>query len=417
MSEVSPVIWYIHPSAGGPGIGSYDRPYELARAWSALGARPLVIAPGFHHLLETRENLKGRKSVSGVEYYFTRSMAYTGNGLRRILAMWLLMVMIVAERRAMTAVHGEPDVVIASSPHPFPLLSALVLRWIYGSKVVFEVRDIWPASIVELTNVGPRNPFILLLAWIERLAARRADLVVSLLEHAMGHYAKLGVEPARFLFVPNGLPPESVGAGADSPHDAAFEALRQSGKLIVTYGGMLGVANNIDVLLDAAHLLRERGVDGIHIAVIGDGVRREQLVRRREAENLTNVTIFGKVGKAAFRGLLGRSHVGFISLQDSPLFAFGVSPNKVFDYMLAGLPILFAIRSPGNVVERSGCGVCVEPTAEAIAEGLIAIAALSAEERRRLGAIGHAYARANHGYDSLAARYLQRLGRLISGGR
>lgn len=408
------VVWYIHSSAGGPGLGSYIRPYELARHWAKLGIEGVIVSPGFHHLMESGPR-SGPEVIGGVYYFFTRARSYAGNGIGRILAMFRLMVMVVLQSRSIAASVGWPDVIIASSPHPFGLVSALVLRKLCGARVIFEVRDIWPASILELSNATRRNPFIWLLGQLEKLAMRRSDAVVSLLEHSLPHMQACGLDPRRFHWIPNGVGDLDETGPVPGRHRALLENL--SGldrRLVVIYGGMIGVANNLDLLLDVAARRQARGDRRITFAIAGDGVRRQALADRIAREGLQDVHLLDKVPRAEWLDMLDQADIGYISLPDSPLFNFGVSPNKVFDYMLAGRPVLFAIRSAANIVERAGCGLVTEPTPEAVDEALERFLSMSADQRHEIGLRGRRHVAEYYTYMQLAQRYSDIFAMLLS---
>lgn len=408
------VVWYIHSSAGGPGLGSYIRPYELAKRWADSGIDAVIVSPGFHHLMEG-EAREGAEVIGGVRYFFTRAYRYAGNGIGRILAMFQLMVMVVLQSRSIAALAGWPDVIIASSPHPFGLVSALVLRRLCGARVIFEVRDIWPASILELSDATTRNPFIWLLTRLEKLAMRRSDAVVSLLQHALPHMQARGLEPRRFHWIPNGVGDLDETIPVPSRHRAVLTSLRdRSPGLVVMYGGMIGVANNLDLMLDVAARRQGRADRRVIFVVAGDGVRRSSLADRIAREQLQDVHFLEKVPRPEWLDMLSQADVGYISLADSPLFNLGVSPNKVFDYMLAGRPVLFAVRSAGNIIEQAECGLVAEPTSEAVDAALEKLLSMSAAERGELGLRGRAYVTEEYTYNRLARRYVDVLSEVMN---
>lgn len=393
-------------------MGSYFRPYELAKRWSDFGIDAVIVCPGFHHLMEG-EARGGAEVIGGVRYFFTRAYRYAGNGIGRILAMFQLMMMVVLQSRSIAALAGWPDVIIASSPHPFGFVSALVLRKLCGARVIFEVRDIWPASILELSDATPRNPFVWLLARLEKLAMRRSDAVVSLLEHALPHMQARGLEPRRFHWIPNGVGDPGETMPVPSRHRQRLARLAGQGRrLIVIYGGTVGVANNLDLMLDVAALRQARGDRRVVFIIVGDGVRRLSLVDRIARERIEDVHLLEKVPRAEWLDMLGQADVGYISLVNSPLFNFGVSPNKVFDYMLAGRPVLFAIQSVANIVERAGGGFVAPPTLEGVDKTLEKLLAMSTEERNKMGMMARDHVIRCYTYTKLAQRYSEILMKL-----
>lgn len=176
---MSPVIWYVHPYAGGPGIGRYCRPFELGKAWQRAGARPLVITASFHHLLDEPGAHPAHVDVEGVPYAFLSVPSYRTNGLGRVVNMAIFTAQIWRQAARLAQRYGRPDLVIGSSPHPYAFLGTHAVARRFGARSVFEVRDLWPLSLVELAGVSPAHPMVRVTAWLERYAYRHADTVVS----------------------------------------------------------------------------------------------------------------------------------------------------------------------------------------------------------------------------------------------
>jgi len=409
-------IWYVHPYAGGPGVGTYDRPFHLVREWRESGINASVIAPAFHHLMYQDAVGIGHRIIAGVPYFFAYAPRYSGNGIGRMVNMIGFAAALVLQCRMAARHCGRPDVVIASSPHPFSVLSAFVLQRLYGCKIVFEIRDLWPLSIIELTNKGPNNFFVRVVGAVERLACHNADHVVSLLENTFPYLETRGLTSDRFAWVPNGVslaPLQPPVRGGEV--QALVSKWKQEGRLVVVYAGTIGLANNLDALLNTARVARDAQEERLRFLIVGEGPRRTHVQNRIVQEDLNNVTVVGRIPKEELQALLPNCDVGYLSLHDSPLFRFGVSPNKLFDYMAASLPVLFAINSPGNPIERYQAGICVAPNdVEATFGALRRLIGLSPGERRSMGAAGRSAVVKHFAYPALAARYLEILRPLLA---
>jgi glycosyltransferase involved in cell wall biosynthesis len=403
-----PCIWYIHPYAGGPGIGRYDRPYHLSREWEKTGIKSVVIAASNHHLLD-QPQMAGTKDVNGVHYEFMAVPPYQGNGTGRILNMFALGLKVLLKHREIARRHGRPSMIIASSPHPYAFLSAWWLARKYYAKCIFEVRDIWPLSMVELGGVSGRHPLVRLTGWIERFAYRRSDAVVSLLPAASGHMVSLGLNRDRFHYIPNGVDITSATPVADEGSDCVMLARRwrREGYSVVVYAGALGRPNHVASLLRAIIELRSRGYEKVRAIIVGRGEQAEELAALIRANGLEEaVALFGQIPKIEVQTLLQYASMGYISLRPEPLLRFGVSPNKLFDYMLAALPVIFAIRAGNDPVAEAGCGRSVDPgDVPAIAAALQELSSLQDIDLAALGQSGKAYVELRHGYDRLAAAY------------
>jgi len=405
----TPTLWYVHPYAGGPGVGRYSRPYELGHAWQQAGARVVVITADFHHLQDTPGHYRGAHDIEGVPYEFLRTPAYQGNGLGRLANMGALAAQLLRHRDSLERRYGKPDIVIGSSPHPyaFPATHRVARR--YGAHSVFEVRDLWPLSLVELAGVRPTHPLVRATAWLERYAYTHADAVVSLLPKTAEYMRDKGLPPDRWHYIPNGV--DTAGRPAADVSNAPMQQAQRwkaEGRRVVVYAGALGVPNHVESLVQAMAILRARQDSRIAALIVGRGERAQQLrdlVRQQGLDDC--VALHDQIAKREVPALLGAADIGYISLKPEPLFRFGISPNKLFDYMLARLPVLFAVEAGNNPVADHDCGFSARPgDAESIAQALQAFAALPDTELAAMGRRGHGYVVSEHGYPQLAQRYL-----------
>jgi glycosyltransferase involved in cell wall biosynthesis len=279
-----------------------------------------------------------------------------------------------------------------------------------GAKLVYEVHDLWPLSPVELGNMSPRHPFIRVMQWAENFACRSADRVVSMLPNAMGHLEAHGMAAAKFVHVPNGVAlDESAGADAALPesHAAVLGRLRESGQFILGYAGGHAVSNALGFLLPAARLLTDQRVSFV---LVGAGAEKASLEHQARTLDLRNVTFLPAVSKSAVPALLREMDALYIGWQNKPIYRFGVSPNKIFDYMLAGKPVVHSINASNDLVAESGCGITVPPeNPEAIAEAIRQLASLSQDQREEMGRRGRNFALKHHDYRVLAKNFLAAL--------
>jgi glycosyltransferase involved in cell wall biosynthesis len=177
-----------------------------------------------------------------------------------------------------------------------------------------------------------------------------------------------------------------------------------AGRMVVGYAGSMGLPNALDTLLDAAALLR--GV-ALQFVLVGDGHEKTRLARRLADEGLDNVTLLPPVPKAQIPSLLGAVDIAYIGWQQVPIYRFGIAPNKLMDYMMAGVPVLHSVDAGNDPVADAGCGLTVSPEAPAaVAAGLRQLASLSVDERRAMGERGRQYVRARHSYAVLAQRFI-----------
>jgi glycosyltransferase involved in cell wall biosynthesis len=401
-------ILLINQYAGSPRDGMEFRPHALAREWQAAGHDVLIVAGSPSHVRARNPELAHRVSrevVDGVEFEWLRLPRYDGNGARRAANVVAFGSYLRTRSRAL-ADEFRPDVVIASSTHPLDIYGARAAARRSGAHLVFEVHDLWPLTPIELGGMSPAHPFIRLMARAERDACASADTVVSILPAADRHLVTRGMPPERYVHVPNGISIAEADAGEPLPDEQAelVRSLRADGRFLVGYAGGIGLVNAIDDLLAAATLLQAAPVTFL---IWGDGPERPALERQAAEAGLTHVRFLGRIPKQSVRDALASCDALYLGWKRSSVYRFGVSPNKLFDYMAAARPIVHATSSPLDPVAECGCGVSVEAEdPAALARAIEQIASLPAAERVELGARGRRQAEEQHDYPILAARLL-----------
>lgn len=394
-------IWYISKYVVAPtqrdSAGS--RSWELMREFSAQGQRSVMICSDANHLAVVPE-LTGpvlREERDGIDVYWLRTFkAAKAKSWQRIVS-WLHFEWRLF--RLDTARLPRPDVLVVSSLSLFTVLNGLRLKRRYRVPMVFEVRDIWPLTLVEEGGFTPSNPFIRILGYIERLGYRRADLIVGTMPGLGNHVREVLGEDRDVRCVPMGYASRTVSV--DAPHPARSEP-RAPGELVVGYAGTIGITNALEVLFDAARLLRDE--PRIRFRVLGDG----PLLPRFKAENadLANVEFVGRVPKDQVDGELQKCDVLYLSTYPSRVWEFGQSLNKLIDYMLSARPVLASYSGYPSMIDEAGCGAFV-PAGDpaAVADELRRFAAMSADERDQMGARGREWLLEHRSYERLAADY------------
>ncbi|MFL6658443.1 MAG: glycosyltransferase family 4 protein [Massilia sp.] len=404
-------ILLINHYAGSLRHGMEYRPFYLAREWVRLGHRVRIIASSQSHIRSQAPHLNGQgrldEVIDGVEYRWIATPAYRGNGAARVINMFAFVSQLYLQSSQL-AQGFAPAVVIASSTYPLDIWPAHRIARKAGARLLFELHDLWPLSPMELGGYSRWHPFIMLLQAAENFACRHADAVVSILPKVREHLEDHGMAPHKLHIVPNGADPAEWLADAPSLPGLAgarLAALRRQGKFIVGYAGTHGVANALDTLLDAARLV---GDERIAFVLVGGGPAKEALISRARALKLKNVHFFDPVPKEHVPALLRCFDVAYIGWQRQRLYRYGIAPNKLIDYMMAGCPILHSVDAGNDPVADAGCGLTVAPQdPQAVARGLLALFMLSPKERTALGQRGRAFAMSNLSYPVLGRRFLQ----------
>ncbi len=406
-------IWYVNPYAGGPGLGQAYRPFHLARAWEKLGHRTTIFVASFHHLLMRDALPVGPLEAEGVRYVAVPTRAYTGNGLTRLLNM-LDFAKNLSPAFARESNISPPDAIIVSSPHPFAIYAARRHAKQKSARLVFEIRDIWPLSITKLLDVSPWHPFVMAVGHAERYAYRHADLVASLLPQSDQYLAERGYSHIPFVWVPNGVArARANSAEASSPTARSaisrLRTWRSRGRVTLVHAGSMGPPNGLITLLDAVCRPEARAyAEKLAILLIGSGSLEAEL-RSQARRALCPVDIFGRVPKEDIAPIVREASFGYAGLNPVPiLYRFGISLNKLADYLGEGIPVFLPIAPCGDPVSKAKAGLVVEvATPQEMSQALSRLVEIPEGERHQMGERGRQYVRENYDFDLVGRRYVE----------
>ncbi len=395
-------ILLVNHYAGTPALGMEYRPYYLAREWVRQGHRVQIVAADHSHV-RAKQPACGDEVIDGIAYRWCATPPYAGNGLARVKNIWAFCRAVWRDTPHLVR-EFRPDVVIASSTYPMDNWVARRIAKRARAKHVYEVHDLWPLSPIELSGMSRRHPFILLVQAAEDFAYRHADRVVSMLPKVHAYMASRGLDLKKLAIVPNGISTEEYDAPPEPLRADVAEALQGPG-LVVGYAGSMGLPNALDTLLDAAAQLK---TEPLRFVLVGSGHEQARLVARVQAEGLTNVCFLPPIPKAQIPAFLAALDIAYIGWQRVPIYRFGIAPNKLMDYLMAGCAVLHSVEAGNDPVAEAGCGLTVPPQdAAAVADGLRRLAALTTDERRAMGERGRAFVLANHTYPVLAKRFIE----------
>lgn len=412
-------ILYLNHYAGAPAYGMEYRPYYLAREWVRLGHRVRLLGADFSHV-RTRQpqrptdtTTKWLETIDGIEYQWYATSPYSGNGVARVRNIATFLYRVALDTRRLVR-EFRPDVVIASSTYPMDIWVARRLARSVDAKLVFEVHDLWPLSPIEIGGMSPSHPFIRVCQAAEDAAYRDADLIVSMLPNVAEYVSNKGLPMNRLLIVPNGISMDDWREGPNSilREDVriAINSAKCAGHRIIIYTGSHGLPNSLDTLLDAARILEKEPFSFI---LVGDGHERERLQSRVRNEMLHNVKMFLPIQKKQIASLLSYADMAYLGAPPHPIYRFGVSPNKMIDYMMASTPILYAIKAGNDPVTEAKCGLSISAeNPQALAAAIRRISGMTAESLATMGKNGRKFAMTHHAYDSLAKKFINAINNL-----
>jgi glycosyltransferase involved in cell wall biosynthesis len=249
------------------------------------------------------------------------------------------------------------DLIYATTTPLTAGIPGVVARWLRNKPFVFEVRDLWPELPKAMGVIT--NPFVLsLMSMLEWVSYHSAHHVVALSPGIVKGVEKRGVTPGKISLIPNGCDLDIFGSKVERWRpDQISDA-----DLLVLFAGTHGIANGLNSVLDAASELKNRGRDDIKFLLVGRGMLKNALMDRAKVGGLDNIIFHDPVSKKRLAGLMSAADVGLQILANIPVFYYGTSPNKFFDYISASLPVLN--NYPGwlaDIIKTNNCGFTVPP--------------------------------------------------------
>jgi glycosyltransferase involved in cell wall biosynthesis len=405
-------ILLINHYAGSIHHGMEYRPYYLAREWTLSGHSVTIAASSISHVRTRQPVLSSgysHQDIDGIHYSWFKTTPYTNNGIRRAINIFSFVIQLYRYQSELIKAH-HPDIVIASSTYPLDIYPAHQIATKYHARLIFEVHDLWPLSPIELGGLSPKHPYIMLLQRAEDFAYQHADRVISMLPKAESHMRRHGLENGKFIYIPNGINVQEwqlddTSLPAEISHKLA--RIHDEGKFIIGYAGAHGLANALDPLIEAGAQLFDEPVTFV---LVGQGPEKERLKQLVRKKSLNNVVFFPTVVKAKIPALLKSMDALYVGLKSEPLFRFGVSPNKLLDYMMAAKPVIYAIKAGNDIVSESQCGLSIPPDdPHAIADAIRSLMRMSSLEREIMGEKGKEYVLNGHDYRILAKKFLNQV--------
>ncbi len=403
-------ILYINQSAGTGQDGMEDRQFCLAREWVKLGHQVTIASASFADLRAQQPTVSGPVSediIDGVRFVWLKTPRCRGNGAGRALNMLAFVGQLLARPAAVMGSH-LPEVVIASSTYPFDIVPARRLSRQCGARLVFEENSLWPLRPAQLDGQTYRHPLALIAHWAEGHAYRTVDNAVSMLPEADEYMLKRGLPEGRFHHIPVGCDvagwPASVKPLSLLPCQA-LGAVASAGRFVLGYVGAHGEVNALDTLLEAADRLREQPLTTV---LVGQGPEKERLRKAAMLRALDHVVFLPPAPRPAKPRLLASMDALYIGGPQRPPYHHRVGPDSLMDGMMAAKPIVHAVEAPGDLVAETGCGISVPAEdAEAVAEAVGRLMAMTRAARAAMGRRGRKRVLARHDYRVLAREYLE----------
>ena len=395
-------FWYIskyfaHQTSSTPG----GRGWFLMKEMAKRGYRPLVITSDSNNLIDVPELSRRvtRNMQDGVSFVWLKTLKYSvAKSPTRILSWFHFELNLFLLNKSSLP---KPDAIVVSSLSLLTVLNGILLKRKYKCPLIFEVRDIWPLTIVEEGGVSKKNPFVIFLALIEKLGYENADAIIGTMPNLVEHVRLVSKSNSPVYCVPMGIADEHSESTQPLEQEYITKYL-SSDAIKVVHAGTIGITNALEVFFTAAELLQDNV--SIQFILVGEGALKQKYIDKYS--HLSNLVFAPKVKKYQVQSVLQLCDIVYFSAFPSKVWDYGQSLNKVVDYMLSGKPIIASYSGYPSMINESGCGAFIPAgDAKALANELTTLAALPIYRRNAIGARGNKWLLENRSYSRLANNF------------
>ncbi|WP_338998852.1 glycosyltransferase family 4 protein [Fusobacterium animalis] len=386
-------IWLINQYSYPPRKSGWRRHFDLFRYFNKDKYNIDIISGSFLHNSENQHILKKNEKeriieAEGIKYHILRVMSYSKH-IDRIIAMIQFFFKVIFFSKKLLK-SSKPDIIIASSPHPFNGLAGMYLARKYKCPFMLEIRDLWPETWVAMGAITRKSVLYKVFAYIEKKLYKNADKIITLTANK-DYYTLIGIDEKKVEIISNGVDLESYDSNLreyKSPLTFSKDSFN------ILYTGSHAQGDALDVVIETARILSN---EKIIFHLVGEGVIKEELKKRVGENNIKNVKFYDVVKKYEIPSLLKESDAVIMLLRDIPLYKYGMSPNKMYEYLASSKPIIFSGNVVNDMVKEANAGISVEAeNTEKIKEAVLSLYNMSKEEREILGKNGRIYVEENY---------------------
>ena len=411
-------ILLINHYAGSKYHGMTYRPYYMAKEWVRAGHAVTIAAADQSHIRQKKVIIPNNNSfflekIDGINYLWLRTISYDDNSLKRAFNI----ASFIFQLYRFSKIIGEkikPDIIITSSTYPADIFPACYIAKFSNSKLIYEIRDLWPLSPIMLGNYSKNHPFIQAMQFSENYCYKHCDAVVSVLPKVAEHVKQHGLPSEKLHIIENGISLEEWKNKSSIPSslNSLIDREKSKNRFLFGYAGNHSSANSLQTIIEAAERLKNSKAS---FFLVGNGRDKQKFINFVKEKRLNNVVFYDSIVKESIPDLLSKFDCLLISWKNlEGLYKYGISPNKLLDYMMAAKPIIHAVNAGNDPVKDSGCGISVPAEdSEALANAIIRMMNTSDLERSFMGIKGREYVIKNNDYRVLAQKYINLMKSLL----
>ena len=395
-------ILIVNEYAGTPEYGMIHRHYYLAKEFIKQGYKVTIVTASYSHLLNKYPNMEDKKykyeDIDGIDYLWVNVNKYdSANDKKRVLKWFNFSFKILFISKIL---KYKPDIVIWSSSSPFSGVVTYYLTKKLKAKFILEIRDIWPLTLIDIGKISPKHILVRLMSKAEKFIIEKSDIIVSNLQNYNIYLKDKGFNKKSF-WISNGIDLDEMKKIESL--DEKIKALIPKDKFIVGYTGKIGVSNAMQYIIEVSKNMQE--YKDIIFVLVGSG--QEEQILKNMSKDLNNVIFIPLIPKSQVQTILKLFDVCYIGWRKKDIYKYGVSPNKIFDYMYSSKPIVHSTNSTRDIVQLANCGLVTKAEdIKGIKEAIIKLYNMPKEKRKELGENGKKYVLEYFTYDKLAQKYI-----------
>lgn len=387
-------------------VGFETRLFALSRIFVQKGHFVTIVSSDSNHFgsFPSFPKVFNYDCCDGINIVWIKTLKYfKTTSIRRILS-WIdfelkLLFFSLKQREI-------PDVIIVSSLSLLTILNGIRLKQKYKCKLIFEIRDIWPLVLVEEGGFSPNNLFVRILAAVERVGYKRADLIVGTMPNLKAHVREVVGKDLNCICMPFGYDPlnyEVIGYNVEDISSTNNYNI-DSTKFIVGYAGSIGISNGLDTFIDC--IISMNNNTNFQFIILGDGAKREEYMEK--TKQCSNVVFIPKVKRNEVASVLKYCDLLYFSALKCKVWDYGWSPNKLIDYMMSGKPVIASYSGYRSMIDEAESGFFVPAEdVTALKDELQRIQRMPKEVLHLMGASGKKWLMANRKWEVIADNYIQ----------
>lgn len=404
-------IWFISKYASPPNYAKApSRLFYLAKEAKKIGNHVLLITSDSNHFTNIPQTGKvyNHECQDSVDLIWIKTKKYKQTAsIGRVLSWfdfeWKLFKM--SKKNQI-----KPDVVIVSSLSIFTIFYGFYLKKKYKTFLVFEIRDIWPLTLIEVGGFSKWHPLSLVIGFVEKFGYKNSDLIVGTMPNLQEHVKNLGFSHKPVFCSPLGFDPSNY-LDSNLVINNPFKYLCSEDKVLIGYAGSMGISNGLEIFIETIKSMDS--IENIHFLIVGSGDFKEKY--EKELASNKNVTFLPRIEQSQVKYFLAICDILYLSTQKSKVWDYGQSMNKVVEYMLAAKPIIASYNGFPSMINEAKCGFFVSSSSsEELKKTFLSYAKRSKQELQEIGKNGRKWIYENRTYSKLLSEYLEEIKRIIA---